>query len=389
MAMDSAYRLLLVGPLESDHLRRLIRHLKKVDPSASISVLCWHSNRPLPEDFQSLLDGVYEARRSSGLISRIPIVRSAVARSRYRRAFRSAVRNGIFDIVNIHYPSPRDLSILPIARKAGSKVVLSPWGSDVLRVTSPLALSKLRRLYSSADHVTGLEGRFMDSVRSILGFDPGKILPAGFGSDTLDYIFEHDGEATREEAKRILGLEGSYTITCGYNGSEGQRHNEIIEAVAQVRGDLPADLTLLFPFTYGAKPGYKEQLDESLEKHGLKGVFFTDYLPLDKLLLLRKCTDMFVHVQPTDASSASIKEYIACGAKVLHGGWIVYDDLESGGSKPYFTVPSMETLPETIVSAFNAQPIRIPDGILRTIQSEGWKARIQAWDGMFKRLSED
>ena len=320
---DKNYRLLLIGSLDSDHLRRFILHLKQVNPEALISLFCWNLSKPVPEDVMSGLESLTTVRLPSGIVARIPLIRSAVYRIRYCRALRKALPGKSYDIINLHYPSPRDLSIMPILKKTGARIVFTPWGSDVLRLKGRAPLKKLRKLYAEADYVTGIKGPFMDSVVKITGVDPAKILEVGIGSDTLDYIFAHGDSITREEAKEAFGLSGSYVITCGYNGYACQRHGTIIESIAEVRNRLPEDLVLVFPFTYGAKEGYREELQSVLASHGLKGMFVTDYLTLDRLLLLRKCTDMFIHIQPTDASASSVKEYVLCGAKVLHGDWIV------------------------------------------------------------------
>ena len=383
----NGYRLLLIGPLDSVHLRRLIIHLREARPEAVICALTWSMKSPLPDDVSKALDSYEVAKAPAGLLSRIPVLRSTVARIRYRRAFRTLVSSRSFECFNIHYPSPRDLHLVPLMKRTGGKVILSPWGSDVLRITDSVSLQKLKRLYSEADHITGIKGRFMDSVVSILGFDTGKIIEAGFGSDTLDYIFEHGSDVSKEQAKETFGLAGKYLITCGYNGSAGQRHEAVIKAVASVKDRLPDNLTLVFPFTYGAKAGYRQELDACLEKNGLKGFFVTDFLSLDRLLSLRKCTDMFIHVQPTDASASSVKEYLVCGAKVLNAGWIVYDDLGENAGQFIFTVPSMEALPGTIEYAYGSEEPVVPESVMSTIRSGGWKSRILDWDSMFRSLT--
>ena len=119
----------------------------------------------------------------------------------------------------------------------------------------------------------------------------------------------------------------------------------------------------------------------------MRGLFVTDYLTLDRLLLLRKCADMFIHIQPTDASASSVKEYILCGAKVLHGDWIVYDDLGSGKDRPYFPVPDLAALPDVIVKAFYSDSPVVKDWIVDKIRTQGWNGRITGWNELFKSLA--
>ena len=383
----NSYRLLLIGSLDSDHIRRFILHLKQVNPEALIDLFCWQLLKPVPSDVMSGLESLTTVRQPSGIVSRIPLIRSTASRIRYTNALKKAVRGKSYDIINLHYPSPRDLFIIPVLKNTGAKIVFTPWGSDVLRLKGRIPLKKLRKLYAAADYVTGIKGRFMNSVVDITGADPGKILEVGIGSDILDYFFANGDTITRKDAKEAFGLSGSYVITCGYNGYACQRHKTIIESVAKVRDRLLEDLVLVFPFTYGAKKGYQEELEALLASHALKGLFVTDYLTLDRLLLLRKCADMFIHIQPTDANSSSVKEYVICGAKVLHGDWIVYDDLGSGKDKPYFPVPDIASLPDVILDAYDADAPLVGEGVLDKLRKEGWNECIIGWDNVFNSLA--
>ena len=130
-------------------------------------------------------------------------------------------------------------------------------------------------------------------------------------------------------------------------------------------------------------------MESCLERFGIKGFFVTEYLSLKRLHELRKCTDMFIHVQPTDASSASVKEYLICGAKVLHGGWIKYDDIPDGPETPFFIVPSLESLPDVILEAYRSEPRMVSVNVASAIMAGGWNSRIKDWDNMFGELARE
>jgi hypothetical protein len=264
-------------------------------------------------------------------------------------------------------------------RKMSRYIVVSPWGSDVLR-RDKLQLKRLSKLYKDADYVTS----FTDSIvgKKILQefkIDPKKMIGNAFGSDLVDFINHHKDTITVEESKKRFGLEGRYVITCGYNMYESQRHLSIVSAIDNVKSSLPDNLTLLFPMTYGNKDalsGYVESVKEECKKRNLSAVFVTDYLEMEDLFKLRMATDMFVHVQTTDASSGSVKEYILCDKKIVHGSWIKYEELEVYKPLFYFPVDRLENLDESILKAYKSDKIEMSQGVIGFVKSAGYESRM-------------
>ena len=101
------------------------------------------------------------------------------------------------------------------------------------------------------------------------------------------------------------------------------------------------------------------------------------------LFLLRQATDMFIHIQPTDASSASLQEYILCEKKIINGSWLQYPQLEKNGLKPYFEVEKLENLGQAIVDAYRSEPIKIDTELFKFFEKQQWKVVIKNWDHLF------
>ena len=112
----------------------------------------------------------------------------------------------------------------------------------------------------------------------------------------------------------------------------------------------------------------------------MNAVYFNQFLELPELFQLRQATDLFVHIQPTDASSGTLYEYILCEKKILNGAWLQYPEIEKEGIKPYFLVDSMETLGESIVHAYESEPIKIPRTVIEDLSKKQWKVVIKDWD---------
>ncbi len=359
------------------HIQRFCDNLKLINPLVDITILT-----DVPEEQQKMLQNKtikieqYQVRPVKCKNKRL---RYFLIGWRQRKFFSKFCKGRDYDIVNVHFPYQYMSDVIGSLRKMSRYIVVSPWGSDVLR-RDKLQLKRLSKLYKDADYVTS----FTDSIvgKKILQefkIDPKKMIGNAFGSDLVDFINHHKDTITVEESKKRFGLEGRYVITCGYNMYESQRHLSIVSAIDNVKSSLPDNLTLLFPMTYGNKDalsGYVESVKEECKKRNLSAVFVTDYLEMEDLFKLRMATDMFVHVQTTDASSGSVKEYILCDKKIVHGSWIKYEELEVYKPLFYFPVDRLENLDESILKAYKSDKIEMSQGVIGFVKSAGYESRM-------------
>lgn len=377
------------------HVIRFIRNLKQANPAVSISLFSERDEAVFSSDLAGCLEEYFQRKKHSGWPKRVWRFRGFFNQRAFFRQIKDIAKSRHYDIVNIHFPQYFLCGTMRYFRKMADTIVVSPWGSDVLRVNDSGKKRKLARVLRRADYITvASTGLFGKVLHQEMGIEESKFHPLAWGSETIDYINNHQSELSREDAKERLGLGGRYLITCGYNAFAEQRHETIIKAIKSKRNELPANLTLLFPVSYGnvtvsRRQDYVEQLRIMCQESDLPSVFYTEYLSVPDVFLLRCATDMFIHIQSTDGGNSSLQEYVLCGAKVVHGAWIHYSRLEQYAPLFYYPVKEPEELGDVIVKAYESAPIQTPNQVMDYIRNRGWKAKMQAWNDFFMTCIND
>ena len=385
--MKEDYSLLLIGQFYDNHSVRFVRNLKRFNPKAQIDYFTpVIRGKEIPSDYLEYFRAV-EMVDFSHLFRYFPLLNKIEERYNWLNSFRSFSRDKHYDVVNIHYPRSINSLIIPELHEIADSIVLTPWGSDVLRSTDK-ERRVLQRLYETADYVTGHGDRFTDEFMRIFNVPKQKFIHVDLGTETIDYIAEHKTEIGTKQAKQQLGIEGSYAITCGYNASPAQNHLKIIESIGRIKEQLPHNLVLLFPLTYPKNPDYVIQLKNAVDNYGLRALWFEQYMDLASLFILRQATDMFIHVQKTDANNASLKEYLLLGKNCINGAWLQYPDVEDNGRKPYYEVQSVDDLDANILKSYQNGAKTLSPKATRIIKSFGCKPAAVKWNQFFMSISK-
>ena len=375
------YRILIVAyDISLLLILALVKALKKENPSVVIHLVTDRKLDPVTREVRDYADRVFFIPRRKS----VSFDKYLFYLSFFSLSFRE------YDIVNIHFPKPRLLKVMPWLKRMSKSIIITPWGSDVLRVNDDNAIRRMRTIYSYASCVTVPPcSQLGETIVGKFKFDPAKMCPLRWGLDYVDFIEDAKPHKSVEESKARFGICDKYVITCGYSSSPSHRHEAIIDAVNSVRGDLPKNLLLLFPFTYGwGASEYIQSIKDKCRSLGLESVFIEEFLDLEDLYILRMATDMFVHVQTTDAGASCVMQYILAHKKIVHGSWMKYRDLEQYKPLFYFPVDRMEDLGKVILGAYRADPIDIPDAVIETIMNRGWNKEIKKWDALFSSLAE-
>lgn len=375
------YRVLMVGNFESVYVVQFVKHLKQVNPRVHISF--WGYTRDKSDADRSFLDcyDEYHFFNIRHLVNSAPLWQIKAIRE-LRKNFREFVAGKHFDYVSVQYIKPEYCFLADYFKQCATKLVITPWGSDVYGVHW-FYRKLVKRVFDKADYVTGPDDRFTRDFTRIFNVPASKIVHCDLGVAPIDYIIDHKNEIDSSEAKRQLGIGDSYVITCGYKAMKVHRHLEMIDAIKQVRNELPSNLLLFIPLTYPNDLEYRQVVRNKVKESGLKAVLFEDFLDVPHLFLLRQATDLFVHIQPTDASSGTLYEYILCEKKILNGAWLKYPEIEINGEKPYFVVDSLDNLSRAIVDAVKSEPIKINKQVLADLEKKQWKVVIKDWDNFF------
>lgn len=378
---SKGYRVLMVGNFESVYVVQFVKHLKEVNPNVHISF--WGYTRDKSEEDRSFID-CYDQYCQFNIKH---LVRSSLfwqfkAIAALRKNFKEFVAGKHFDYISVQYIKPEYCFLVDYFKQCSSHLVLTPWGSDVYRI-GWLYKRLVKRVFDKADFITGPDDRFTRDFTKIFHVPASKIIHCDLGVAPIDYIIAHKNQINTKEAKRQMGIEDNYVITCGYSAHRTQQHLAMIETIHQIKDKLPSNLLLFFPLTYPKDPEYEDELKNKVNECGLKAMYFDHFLDIEHLFLLRQAADLFIHIQPSDASSGTLYEYILCEKKILNGAWLKYPEIEKNGVKPYFTVDSLDELGPAIVNACNSEPINIDKQVLADLEKKQWKVVIKDWDKFF------
>lgn len=376
--MNTSYKVLIIGIITDKHIQRLICNLRNENPYAQIDFFATSMAKAVPDDVIRCINTFVLVNNRYSALSSFFIFKPVFKLFSTLRKLRS-LENKKYDAINIHYPCMHHYLYMYSLRKMTDVILLTPWGSDVYRANS-LQMFFLKRLYMKADKVCCTDNRFGKDVKRIFNLPDSKLVKLDIGSETIDYICDNLEKVSKEDAKSFWGVDNKYVITCSYNGGEAHRHEIMIRAISKVRDHLPERLVLFFPFTYAGTHEYANRLKSLLDELHLDYLFFEKYLSVEELFKMRRSSDMFIHIQPTDANAQSIQEYLLCGSKVVNGDWLRYSELEREGVLPYFLVKDLDSLNEAILNAFNSDSISIPESTIEYIKSYGWKSWIKKWN---------
>lgn len=381
--MERDYSLLIIGYGASLlQLAPIVKHLKNENPKVEISLLTDMLGN-IPDAIRDNVSEILPVFSYSGKI-KSPKLRGRLEKAFFLFSFVRLVFRR-YDIVNMHFAKSWLYYALPCLKRMTRQIVITPWGSDVLRLEGEKNLKKMQKIYGEAKYITvNPETYLAETIVKKFNCNPKKIYPLEFGMDYVDYLIEAKPDKTVEEAKGRFGLKDGYVITCGYSTAPSHRHEAIVDAIYSMKENLPNNLVLLFPFTYswGTKE-YTQGLKDKCIMLGLKSVFVEEFLNDEDLYMLRLATDMFVNVQTTDAGAASVMQYILCKKKIVSGTWLKYYTMEKYTPLFYFPVNTMEELGESILKAYQSEEIKMSQDLIDYIMSRGWKSEIKEWNDFF------
>lgn len=374
--------LIIGGGAEDKHIGNIIRECKKINASISFDFF----------DIQNVDNCLF--RKEVGLYFTIqkhaPLWMYAVPKLRGYLQYRDIIlslkecakscrkQNIVYDVCQIHYLLSFYVHVISDFKAISKKFVLTPWGSDVLRVPDK-NLKDLRKLVLLSDIVTIQQGsRFEQDVKRILDVPQNKLYDLAFGVKSIDEILEHQS-VTTQEAKKVLDIStDSYSIVIGYNANFEHNHLKVIDKLATIKEQLPHNYLLVFPLTYGGNPEYKAQIKSSLESYQFHYLIFDKYMSNVDIVNLRIATDLFIHAQTTDANAGTIAEYLLCQKKIVNPTWITYPQYEMYGS-PFYSFSSFDELPEVVLSAIHDSTCKVSPLLKEDIRKRGWKEKSKEW----------
>lgn len=242
-----------------------------------------------------------------------------------------------FDCHNIHYITIKR-AIISLLLPRESKVIISIWGSDLLRTEGLCYNFWMKSAYNRANTIQLSSAEMRQTLMSKFGFHlKPKIKYALFLPDfnLVDLI-----DSLRNHQDKIVSFKDKYginkdhkCITIGNNGNMGNNHIETIKSIERRIKDKA--VTILLPLTYALSSEYEDELEMCIKESPLKIICFKAFLSWEELALLRICSDIYITMQITDAMSGTLQEGLFAGNVAISAAWLPYSRFRESGA--YFT----------------------------------------------------
>ncbi len=236
-----------------------------------------------------------------------------------------------YSYINLQYVDISFYRRLFYSRRINQKLILSFWGSDLLRRSkrSIKVLGGLLR-FVGCRQVTfdngDLQNVFKEALKSHSGDGVVAMLPLP-GLDAID-------NTRNETIGRVDGIAfpaNRELIAVGYNGGEAQQHLKIIKTLGMLKEDTKKGITVLLQMTYGGSEEYIKKCEASCRGNRLDYIIFRNFLSDMEIGRLRNSVNVFINAQTTDAFSGSFCEYLYADTVVFNAKWLRYDEMDRYG----------------------------------------------------------
>lgn len=252
-----------------------------------------------------------------------------------------------FDYFHIHFVNLRKLLLVNFLKKFSMKVIVTFWGSDLLRKTNQQIATYFKYLENVNIITVGSNEMFRYAAERFPNDLLKKISIVRFGVSGLECICRFFDK--KEELRNKWNFsKNKIIISIGYNGSSHQNHLCVLDCLIELSESLKEKIHIVLPMTYGLESTYFEKVKRKLDDSGFTYSILLDYMNSENIAKLCLSVDCFIHAQDTDALSASVQEYLCAGALVFNPEWIRYSELENKNVY-YISYKSYEELKNEIV----------------------------------------
>lgn len=288
-------------------------------------------------------------------------------------------KNDEIDCMHIHFVNNRKLIALLLTHKKIKKIIVTFWGSDLLR-SDVINKHYFKKCYQYIDNISvgsnQMKEYFINNSKICMGE---KVQVVRFGVDGIDTI--------NELINSYKKANDNICVAIGYNGSKQQNHLTVIEEISKLPKKLREKLILILPMTYGLNKNYYFDVKQKLDSLGINYKIYTEYLNSTEMSKIELEADIFIHAQKSDALSASVQEFLAAGTIVLNPKWIEYEELKDNDVF-YYEYNSNSDISEILLSILNngiSEEVRkkLKDNINIMVNMSSWRTLIDEWNKLY------
>lgn len=327
-------RILIIGDLTSIHIYNFIKYTAKGFSEAEI-VACSPIGLGTKEEYSS-----FYKKENITIVQQD--IRSRWGFENLMFCYLTIKDMGHFDVCHIHYLSSFAVFLGRLVAKQCKLIIANYWGSDWFRNPDTERQWQKKLLHISDYIVSDSRQIYMQLKDYYNGEYNEKIRYIRFKLPVLEYIKNSLGTEEIISFKREYKIpDDKIIVVCGYNASNAQKHVQMIRALEKLNTEEKEKIFAIFPMTYGKDFTYIEMVRKQLESAAFEYLILEDFMKVHEIASLRRCTDIFILMQTSDAYSSTIVEYTYCNTIIINGKWLDYSELEKEGAF-YEKVESVE-----------------------------------------------
>lgn len=346
-------RVLLIADTDGLWTRRVVENVLLPGGMEPVIFPIWERRGDNDAFYQAHGVPVYQDKHRLPIIRHIPRLRMW---ARLWLNARSLMRQyGPFELVANHYLSQRDLALGGlVARKYHARWVCCFWGSDLLRAPEK-ELKRMEPYLQRCDCIHSVYNLIQQRMMELYGPAVAqKTHLLQFGHPTFDCIDQIRTEHDKAACKAHFGIGADRFVLCvGYSASSAQQQMKVLRALATLPEEKLCRMTIVLQQTYCMDDAaYVEQTRAFCRSLPCETVVLTEFMSDRECAWLRLAADAFILAITTDAFSASLREYLYAGARVMYGSWLAYPQFaEMGMDVPTFD--AFDDLPSLLEQAMD------------------------------------
>lgn len=248
------------------------------------------------------------------------------------------------DVVQFHAITPFVLPLAVLVRLfSRARISSFIYGSDFLRANK-IDSWCINKVFSLSASVVCDSSTVLEELKARYPQHASIMCCCYLGSPIIDNLLKQNGEI----AVRHIESNGKKVIMCGYNGTKEQQHIKIINSLANVAHNY----YWVFPMTYSNEnKAYIETVRNLANEKKLDYIILDSFLSEEEWASYIQSTDIFIHMQVSDAFSSSISEHLLLGHILINGDWLPYKDLDENGV--FYISSNFEELEKKLTDALN------------------------------------
>ena len=302
-----------------------------------------------------------------------------------------------YDVIHIHFMDVRFLSFCKGLLKSTAKLVITFWGSDLLRdaVSNYKTAQAFKPWIEKASAINLMDNHskgVFDELYSDVNTD--KAIVLDFGDSLFDKIDKEVDTLGKDKAKEKYNLPIDKVIVhIGHNGSVAHQHIKLLETLNNLPQKYKDNLYLVMHFGYSiggygySKEEYIDAVNKAASDTEIAYKIITDYITGKDMADFRLTADIMLYGQLTDAISASVVETVYAGGYFINPIWLDYSQFKEQGIK-YAEYSEFEEIQEIIEQFLDGN--RLSEKDLK-LNREAIK-KLKGWDFLapkWRELYED